>query len=91
MEKLLELLGKIIEAVLSLFTLETIRFIAIVAAIFTLALLFLPDSILTQFGVLTFRNNNQQWIGLVALASIALILAQVAIWVLGLIKDQFFV
>jgi hypothetical protein len=90
MEKLIELLGKIIQPLLSS---KTLWFIVVAAAIFTLALLLLPQPILEPLGVWAFAQNpdNRPYIGLLALASIVLILVKAAIWVFGLLRDKFFV
>lgn len=84
MEKLIELLGKAFKALLSS---KTLWLIVVAIAIFTLALLLIDGTGLRRFfRISEFMNNYGKWIGPVALASIALILAKAAIWVLG----QFF-
>lgn len=75
--KLLGLLGKIIEGI---FSSKTFWLIVIAVAIFSLALLYIPGSGLAPYASL---------IKLAALASIALILARVIIWVVGLLLKQF--
>ncbi len=124
MEKLIELLGKIVQA---LFSSKTLWFIVVTTAIFTLVLLLIanttpcdsaptptptpmlmptptgtpastptptetpaPESCQDFLGVSGFAQKNKAPIGLVALVSIALILAKAVIWIVGLIKDQFF-
>ncbi len=85
MEKLIELLGKAFKAILSS---KTLWLIVVAIAIFTLALLvinhYTPEG--GFFGISGFMGLCGVWVGPIALASIALILARAAIWVLG----QFF-
>jgi hypothetical protein len=54
---------------------------------FSAFLLFLPDSILTKFGFLNFRNDYRLAIGLVFLLTVSFILSNVVNFFRGKIKD----
>lgn len=75
--KLLGLLGKIIEGI---FSSKTFWLIVVAVAIFSL--------VARQLGEQGFLDQKQVWTG-IAIASIALILARVIIWVVGLLLKQF--
>jgi hypothetical protein len=80
LEKLIKLLGKIIKA---LFSSKIFWIIVVAVAIFSLAALYLYNA----QGVTVL---DLKLVVRAALVSIALIAAKIIIWVIGLIRDQFF-
>lgn len=79
MDKLIEMLGKILKPLLSSKTLWTI---IVAVAIFSLAYLVIFDN----GGFLPSRS----WAVAAAFVSLSLILARVVIWVVGRVRDQYF-
>jgi hypothetical protein len=95
MEKLIEMIGKIVQALLSS---KTLWLIIVAVAIFSIAILAISRTALASFfGIQMFATCGEAStvcsrtvIGLAALVSLALILARILIWVIGLLRDQFF-
>ncbi|MCL4298018.1 MAG: hypothetical protein KJ077_19905 [Anaerolineae bacterium] len=100
MAKLIESIGKIIQ---SIFAPNIIWLVIVGVAVFTWALLLAanscPGGFGDYFGICSLLNPDfklggievKSCIGLVVLATSALIVAKVAIWVIKLLKDQLFV
>ena len=100
MDKLIEMLGKLVQALLKA---KTLWFIIVVVAVFSLLLLLLngdasvsaeqDTSFLTKlkdfFNVSGFMGTYGQWIGPLALASMSLIVVKVVAELIGLLKDRF--
>ena len=99
MDKLIEMLGKILKPLLSSKTLWTI---IVAVAILSVAILVLSQSQgggLTRFfglGIFAPCDNSgawecpRTWVGLAALVTFGLILARVLLWVIGRVRDQYF-
>jgi hypothetical protein len=91
MDKIIELLGKVFgllgKLIEALFSSKTFWLIVIAFAIFSVVVAqFLWESI-SQGGKFLWLTQPQ-WL-VIAIASIALILAKVIIWVVGLLLEQF--
>jgi hypothetical protein len=80
--KLIGLLGKIIEGI---FSSKTFWLLVVAVAIFSLVAWQLSER---EGAPQFFVGHQELWIG-IAIASIALILARVIIWVVGLLLEQF--
>jgi hypothetical protein len=101
MDKLFETLGKILEKLLSSKTLWIIILVVAILSVAILAMTRDPAKVseLGKFFALEMFvpcepagwKCPRTWVGLAALVSIALILAKVVIWIIGRIRERYFV
>jgi hypothetical protein len=94
MEKLIKALGKILEALLKSKTVLLLLIVVAILSVAILAMTTVPPVIPGGdfFGLGTFASGSSRRLaGLAALVSIILILVRVVVWIIGKVREKYFV